>query len=156
MNRVRIGVYGVPLIAAMGFAPGSATQAEIRPPAMLVALADDDTDDEDAKLWDEMYWLIDTLLWLLSLIEETEQSAHTAYALVLKTEAETVALVNTQIASWEANGLKPGLSAQQRSQGVVDCDNVLAFIAANPGMLSATLEGQYINMVQELRAALLN
>ncbi len=152
MNHNRVAFYGLPLIAAMGFAPGSTVPASAAPSVMHVALPDD---EDDAQLWDEMYWLMDALLWLLQFVE-AEQSMSTTHTLVLKTEADVTALANSEISAWQSGGLKPGLSAPQMSQGVVDCDNVLDFIAAHPGMLSASLEGQYVATVKEIRAALLN
>lgn len=152
MNHNRVAFYGLPLIAAMGFAPGSTIPAIAASPVIHVALPDD---EDDAQLWDEMYWLMDALLWLLKLVEE-EQALPVSQAIALKTEAEVIALANDEILAWNTNGLKPGLSAPQMAQGVVDCDKVLAFIAAHPGMLSASLEGEYVSTVQAIRAALLN
>ncbi len=148
-----LAYYGLPLLAAMGFAPDASVQAgSIASPAVMTLV---DDEEDDAQLWDEMYWLMEALLWLLKQVEE-EQALPAYQAMALKTEADVIALANTEILAWDTNGLKPGLSAPQMAQGVVDCDKVLAFIAAHPGMLSASLEGEYVSTVQAIRAALLN
>ncbi len=112
---------------------------------------EDDPEEDDSDHWD----ILEALTAILCMIVECNVDPwHPASDVT--SEAQVISRIESQISSFNANGILPGLSPSQRLQGASDAATLAAFLVSFEGLLDQQLETQYLvaldGMIEQLVA----